>query len=737
MRARFLGIVTLVGWVAALSGGCDRTEPRTQVMLVVDADMKVRGLATDLDVKVESTPVGAATDGTTFQESFPLTPAEATNWPFSFALVPRGGDRGRTYRITVRALAVAKPIAVLRAESGFVAGKTIALELRFEESCLNDASLKCLDSDTCEKGNCVAASRDQNMLPVFVGTKPIEELPLIDGGTTDPTGMITSPVMPIGGSGGAAASGGTSAAGRGGAGTAGVSEPAVPGDCGDGKLSGDEQCDTAIAAGQGGACPTSCIPATACEPTLLEGSGCHAVCAPHPITALESGDGCCPMGADGNSDTDCLSQCGNGTIEMGETCDPIETCPNAETCVSANACLKAVVIGDPTACNSTCTMQPILDCVAGDGCCPASCSRTNDSDCSANCGDGVVDRAAGELCEATGTPACITSCNDGNACTIDLATGSAANCNSACTEIAILFPFNGDGCCPPGANANTDGDCAPVCGNRAVERGERCDGMCPTMNDCNDGNSCTRDALTGTGCTVLCTHTSITIASRASDGCCPAGANANTDADCQPVCGNGERESGEACDGTCPTADTCTSDPASCMSAVFMGSGCGRVCTRGAIGPSGATLDTCCPTSATPSSDHDCRGCGNGIKEGDEVCDGANCPECADDNDACTRDHVTNNPDACHPKCNHDPIANCCPAGKEMFEDPDCPARCGNGHTESGELCDGSDCPPCDDMDRCTRDVPDTTNACRPTCTNIPITGAEDPTCGPDAGLPP
>ena len=50
--------------------------------------------------------------------------------------------------------------------------------------------------------------------------------------------------------------------------------------------------------------------------------------------------------------------------------------------------------------------------VAGDGCCPAGCNLTVDSDCSATCGNGVVE--AGETCDGVNCP---TDCNDGNACT--------------------------------------------------------------------------------------------------------------------------------------------------------------------------------------------------------------------------------------------------------------------------------------------------------------------------------
>ncbi|MGI5864050.1 MAG: hypothetical protein ACOX6T_18615, partial [Myxococcales bacterium] len=55
----------------------------------------------------------------------------------------------------------------------------------------------------------------------------------------------------------------------------------------------------------------------------------------------------------------------------------------------------------------------------------------------------------GESCEGN----CPTSCNDGVACTADALTGSAANCNAACTFQPITVCAPGDGCCPAGCNA--------------------------------------------------------------------------------------------------------------------------------------------------------------------------------------------------------------------------------------------------------------------------------------------
>ena len=127
--------------------------------------------------------------------------------------------------------------------------------------------------------------------------------------------------------------------------------------CGDGAVTGDEQCDTTIAAGQSGACPGSCGPIDGCTPTQLAGDGCTAHCEPLPITTRGPDDGCCPDGANANEDPDCDAVCGNGVVEApDESCDPASACPG---CESPNACLRAVGSGSADACDARCELSPI------------------------------------------------------------------------------------------------------------------------------------------------------------------------------------------------------------------------------------------------------------------------------------------------------------------------------------------------------------------------------------------
>ena len=110
--------------------------------------------------------------------------------------------------------------------------------------------------------------------------------------------------------------------------------------CGDGVVTSGEVCDTGIAAGRMGSCPTSCNDMMACtRDTLVGGGTCTAACTYTPITVPMAGDGCCPAGATITTDADCTARCGDGTITAPEVCDDGNT-----------------MVGD--GCSATCTREP-------------------------------------------------------------------------------------------------------------------------------------------------------------------------------------------------------------------------------------------------------------------------------------------------------------------------------------------------------------------------------------------
>jgi len=292
--------------------------------------------------------------------------------------------------------------------------------------------------------------------------------------------------------------------------------------------------------------------------------------------------------------------CGNGVIETGETCDG--NCP--DSCPAQRGCVAFKVSGSGASCDAECVMMNVSTAKPGDGCCPEGANAAADSDCPVSCGDGILQEP--ETCEPRSAQnPCPDSCDDGDPCTTDKLTGSAAQCNAKCTNSAITGANDADHCCPAGANANADSDCKPKCGNRVVESGELCDGNCP--GSCSGTAGCTRQVLMGSAsqCSAICMP--LTITSRVDgDGCCPDGANANDDRDCPEMCGDGVVSLHETCDGNCPSACvTGSTDP--CIIPLVMGSAqtCSLACFRQPV-TAYISGDGCCPGGGTKAVDSDC-----------------------------------------------------------------------------------------------------------------------------------
>lgn len=98
------------------------------------------------------------------------------------------------------------------------------------------------------------------------------------------------------------------------------------------------------------------------------------------------------------------------------------SCPT--NCDDGNACTFDQMV------DCGCSSTPITACTPGDACCPAGCDPATDTDCSQSCDNGRVD--AGETCDPPSS--CPASCDDGDPCTLDQMTGSAVNCNVACSN---------------------------------------------------------------------------------------------------------------------------------------------------------------------------------------------------------------------------------------------------------------------------------------------------------------
>jgi hypothetical protein len=253
--------------------------------------------------------------------------------------------------------------------------------------------------------------------------------------------------------------------------------------CGNSVLETGETCEPPMS------CPTECDGANPCQVGTLIGSAdeCTAECQFSDITDCLDADGCCPATCNANNDGDCQPVCGNDVIEPGETCDPEVSCP--ADCDDGNSCTTDGITGVPAECNVVCSYVAVAGCLDDDGCCPAGCDATTDNDCSASCDNGTVE--PGETCDPPAT--CPVDCDDSNECTDDLMTGSADNCNVACSHTAIINCVDDDLCCPAGCNANSDNNCSATCDNGAVEPGETCDPPATCPVDCDDSDSCTTD----------------------------------------------------------------------------------------------------------------------------------------------------------------------------------------------------------------------------------------------------
>lgn len=403
--------------------------------------------------------------------------------------------------------------------------------------------------------------------------------------------------------------------------------------CGDGVVAGSEACDDTTSPG-------------------ANGNGCSATC------TIEPGNVCPPPG------TICLATCGNGTINLGEECDDGGVAP-----------------GD--GCSPVCRYEPGFSCSGALG------------PCSPICGDGIV--AGGEVCDdgnltnndacsndcklgngrpCTGTNQCVGVCNPAiNACAPKNVCGNGVReANEACDD---GNKTSGDGCsaqclveigggctssqqCLSGIcdlSSGSPGDCEPVgaCGNGVQEGGESCDdGNTAAGDGCSP--SCTGEDGAGCGEDLDCESLTCDLAQNGSSSC-----------EGGDECGNGHIDLGEVCD------DGNTVDD---------GNGCGANClwTDGA----GCSAANECASGICNASSGTCAAgnvCGNGKREGLEMCDDGNLVA----GDGCDGVCKLEEGQGCHLSfqcgaglvCNKRGSHTCVPADE-----------CGNGVIEGTEVCD-------------------------------------------------
>ena len=474
--------------------------------------------------------------------------------------------------------------------------------------------------------------------------------------------------------------------------------------CGDGYQQLDEGCDIGpyLANDPRIPNPPPCVP---------PGQPNACTCAPGYIQAPFGSTIDNKWGSRGNY---CIPACGNGQIDPGEACD------------------------DGLGVNGNC------------GKCTLDCKRQMGV-----CGDNVVDRDCGEVCD------------DGN-------TNSCDGCNSICSFDDTLC---GDGIpsyncgqpCDDGNDNPNDGCDAcriPQCGdgikttNEQCDDGNRddCDGChndCTTnLNTCGDGHTCGAEQCDRAGevwdCDVDCTTNTCGDGHKGVGEQCDDGRNTVTcDVDCTPPrCGDGvvNEATGEECD---DRGDSWRCD-ADCT---------WKVCGDGSKNQQ-AACDDGDTDQCTPGCNSVCTGpginavCGDGVVQCNEGCDdGALNGSCGKCNTSCTRrvgvcgdgvkdascgevcdDRNTQSGDGCRWDCKStEQCGDGYPDPNEACDDgntascggtckSDCsglyPDRCGDGVVTACEVCDDSDptnhsvdrgcsaaAPNCAGCGRCSADV--------------------------------
>ena len=277
--------------------------------------------------------------------------------------------------------------------------------------------------------------------------------------------------------------------------------------CGDGVVSGDEECDDNNTVDGDGCSSTCVLENPICGDGIISGTescddsgesatcdaDCSAVACGDNVTNVSAGEQCDDgntIDGDGCSSTCTIEACGNGVVDAGETCD------DSGESATCDADCSVVACGDG-----------MTNATAGEACDDSGESATCDADCSAvACGDNVTNVSAGEQCDDGNT---IDGDGCSSTCTIEACgngvvdagetcddSGESATCDADCSVVAcgdgMTNATAGEACDDSGESATCDADCSAVaCGDNVtnVSAGEQCD----------DGNT-----IDGDGCSSSC-----------------------------------------------------------------------------------------------------------------------------------------------------------------------------------------------------------------------------------------
>ena len=308
------------------------------------------------------------------------------------------------------------------------------------------------------------------------------------------------------------------------------------------------------------------------------------------------------------------TSCGDGVLNNDEICDGTEFAEGVKVCPDGLVLKNA----EAFACTATCGLDFTKACAAP------------------TCGDGELSGA--ELCDGDKFRDAAKLCPAG----MEEVEEPVYTCTETCLiDISQACRVKNAGTCNPDDQCDK---CENLCGNGQLDEGEICDGddFADGVQVCPDGTTEMDGAIFG--CTDKCLLD-------VSAACAPNEPN---------LCGNGQLDEGEICDGeafaddaqVCPAGTTAKENP------VF-------ACTAQ------------CQLDVSAACDpNELVKCGDGELSGDEVCDGDKFAEGAK---ACPGDMVElENPVyACTDKCQID-ISGACVS-----------SICGDGKVTGQEVCDG------------------------------------------------
>jgi hypothetical protein len=269
--------------------------------------------------------------------------------------------------------------------------------------------------------------------------------------------------------------------------------------CGDSEVTGTELCDTAIAAGQTGACPTNSdceTNNTACSFGNVytpDGQPCQTTCVGVQITNAVNDDGCCPQDGTPSTDNDCtgLPDAGpNPLLDGGSSSDAGPLMDGG--CVSTFDCSTTAARCGIFADNCGISHDVVSECPNLTACSNGICTGNVCEGCQAfpSCTEALV--ATAEECNAAvpdgcgGTLDCANTCPMGEDCLViedQFAPGGSYN--------DCRIPCDTTDQCPTGS---------PTCldGSTALEEFWICDhggcliggGMIECFNQSGDPTAC-------------------------------------------------------------------------------------------------------------------------------------------------------------------------------------------------------------------------------------------------------